>query len=156
MKIRLCEATIYDINRRFGNNIRKRRSKGYKVKVKEYTINPLYIVFEVTGGTHPYEVDLAFKDVNPKSKRAIENAIKNNQILIGCSCSDFRYRFSFNANKNGFGFNTEHRPAKITNPNDSLGPACKHVAAVLDNLSWVSEVANGIKEEESKEKERAK
>lgn len=156
MKIRLCEATIYDINRRFGNNIRKRRSKGYKVRVKEYTINPLYIVFEVTGGTHPYEVDLAFKDVNPKSKRAIENAIKNNQILIGCDCPDFAFRFKFLANKNGFGFATEHRPANIRNPNDSLGPACKHVAAVLDNLSWASEVANGIKEEESKEKERAK
>lgn len=156
MRIRLCEATIYDINRRFGNNIRKRRSKSYKVEVKEFTINPLYIVFEVTGGAHPYEVDLAFKDVNPKSKRAIENAIKNNQILIGCSCFDFRYRFAFNSNKNGFGFNTEHRPSKITNPNDSLGPACKHVAAVLDNLSWVSQVSNGIREEESKEKDNKK
>lgn len=78
MRIRLCEATTRDIRRKYGtSSARARKARNYSVKIKEFTLDPLYIVFEVNGGTRPYEVDMAFKDVAPKSRAAIKNAIKN-------------------------------------------------------------------------------
>ena len=149
MRIRLCEATIRDLKRKYGSSSnRVRKSRNYSVKIKEFVLDPLYIVFEVIGGTRPYEVDLAFKNVSPKSKRAIKNAIANGQVKVGCSCLDFKYRFAYTANKNGFGFDTEHRPANITNPRDNLGPGCKHIAAVLNNDSnWINELVRKAREE---------
>jgi len=151
MRIRLCEATIRDINRRYGNNPRQRRASGYKVRIKDFTTDPLYIVFEVTGGRRPYEVDLAFKDVAPKSRRAIQNAIKNNQIKVSCSCPDNAFRFRYYQEKDNYGFSGEHRPPEKTNPRNSLGPGCKHIAAVLGNLSWVNQLMSKTKEEEEEE-----
>ena len=137
MRIRLCEATIQDIDRRFGNNVRVQRSKKYSVRIKEYILDPLYVVFEVTGGAKPYEVHLAFEDVSPKTVTALKKSLRNGQSKISCSCDDFRYRFSYWSTRRNFGLDNEHRPAKIRNPNDSLGPACKHVAAVIKNTNWV-------------------
>ena len=137
MRIRLCEATIQDIDRRYGNNIRVQRSKKYSVRIKEYILDPLYIVFEVTGGTKPYEVHLAFENVSPKTVTALKKSLKNGQAKLSCSCPDFRYRFSYWSTRRNFGLDNEHRPAKIRNPNDSLGPACKHVAAVIKNPNWM-------------------
>lgn len=38
----------------------------------------------------------------------------------------------------------ESRPAKITNPNNDLGPCCKHTALVLSNTSFLIKVASVI------------
>ena len=142
MRIRLCEATIQDLKRKYGRvSSRAQKSRDYSARIKEFTLDPLYIVFEVSGGTRPYEVDMAFKDVAPKSKSAIKNAIQNGQVKIGCSCPDAKFRFNFHQNKGGYGFDTEHRPPNITNPRNDLGPGCKHVAAVLNSSDrWINEL----------------
>ena len=40
--------------------------------------------------------------------------------------------------------NKETRPSDITNPNNDLGTACKHVLLVLSNTSWLLKVASTI------------
>ena len=154
MRQRLCEATIYDINRRFGNNIRVQRSKKYSVRIKEYLLDPLYIIFEVTGGTKPYEVHVAFEKVAPKTVSALKNSLKNGQVKISCACKDYAYRFAYQATRGNFSLDNEHRPAPIRNPNNSLGPACKHVAAVLKNTNWVYALMADMKKTERKEDEK--
>lgn len=154
MRIRLCEATIQDIDRRFGNNIRVQRSKKYSVRIKEYMLDPLYVIFEVTGGTKPYEVHLAFENVAPKTVTALKNSLKNGQAQLSCSCPDWRFRFAFVANKRGYSLDNEHRPAPIRNPRDDLGPACKHVAAVLKNMNWVYALVADMKKSENKNKDK--
>lgn len=55
------------------------------------------------------------------------------------------YRFGFFASKNDFNSGApETRPSNITNPNDSLGSACKHVLLVLNNNSWIQRIARVI------------
>ena len=152
MRIRLCEATIQDIDRKYGNNIRVQRSKGYTVRMKEFITDPLYITFEVTGGRKPYEVELAFEGVAPKTVTAMKNSIKNSQIRISCDCPDATYRFNYVQGKNGFGLNTEHRPANIRNPKDNLGPGCKHIAAVVKNQKWIYQLASEMKKRENEQK----
>lgn len=84
---------------------------------------------------------MAFKNVAPKSRKAIKNAIQNGQVKVACSCPDSKYRFAYWQNRDGYGFDTEHRPANITNPRNDLGPGCKHVSAVLNNESdWINEL----------------
>lgn len=110
----------------------------------------------MTGGREPYEVHLAFKDVAPKTVTALKNAIRNNQIKLSCSCPDFRYRFSYWSARHDFSLDNEHRPANIRNPKDSLGPACKHVAAVIKNLNWTYAIIADMKKQENKNKDDGK
>ena len=150
MRIRLCEATTRDIRRKYNPaSTRAQKSRDYSVSIKEFTLDPLYIVFEVTGGTRPYEVDMAFKDVAPKSRAAIKNAIKNGQVKTGCSCPDAKFRFNYWQNKNGYGFDTEHRPANVTNPKNDKGPGCKHLAAVLSREDqWINELIRKARDDD--------
>lgn len=65
------------------------------------------------------------------------------------NCPDWRYRFDYYANINQLTSETKtddplNRPSKITNPNDKLGPGCKHVLLVLSNTSWIIKVASVI------------
>lgn len=149
MRKRLCEATLQDLRRRYGNSSpRVQKSRDYSVHIKEFTLDPLYIVFEIGGGTRLYEVDMAFKGVAPKTKSAIKKAINNGQVKIGCSCPDAKYRFNYWQNRKGYGFDTEHRPSNITNPYDSIGPGCKHMAAVLNKEDqWINELIKKINDD---------
>ena len=47
----------------------------------------------------------------------------------------------------------EHRPAKIRNPKDNLGPSCKHVAAVLKNLNWTYALIADMKKNSKDDKD---
>ena len=77
--------------------------------------------------------------------RATINAFNKEDVYINCSCPDFSYRFGFFASKNDFNSGApETRPSNITNPNDSLGSACKHVLLVLNNNSWIQRIARVI------------
>jgi len=97
---------------------------------------------------------VAFEKVAPKTVSALKNSLKNGQVKISCACKDFAYRFNYSATKNNFSLGGEHRPSNITNPNDSLGPACKHVAAVLKNTNWVYALMADMKKTERKEDEK--
>lgn len=82
-----------------------------------------------------------FRDIS----RAAIIGFNKDDVFINCSCPDFRYRFAYYATKNDINSGApENRPSDITNPNDSLGSACKHVLLVLNNNSWVIKVASVI------------
>lgn len=85
--------------------------------------------------------ELNFRDV----ARAAITGFNRDDVFIHCSCPDFKYRFNYYATRNSINSGTpETRPSKITNPDDSLGSACKHVLLVLNNTSWIIRVARVI------------
>lgn len=82
-----------------------------------------------------------FRDIS----RAVINGFNQDNVYIHCSCPDFNYRFSYWASRNDFNSGTpEIRPAKITNPDDNIGSACKHILLVLNNTSWILRVARVV------------
>jgi hypothetical protein len=85
--------------------------------------------------------ELNFRDIS----RASIIGFNRDDVFIHCSCPDFKYRFNYYATRNKINSGTpETRPSKITNPDDSLGSACKHVLLVLNNTSWIIRVARVI------------
>lgn len=82
-----------------------------------------------------------FRDIS----RAAIIGFNKDDVFINCSCPDFRYRFAYFSTRNDFNSGApENRPSDITNPDDSLGSACKHVLLVLNNTSWIMKVASVI------------
>jgi hypothetical protein len=77
--------------------------------------------------------------------RACIIGFNRDDVFINCSCPDFHYRFGYYATKNNINSGSpETRPSDITNPDDSLGSACKHVLLVLNNTSWILRVSRVI------------
>ena len=77
--------------------------------------------------------------------RAWVKGFNQEDVYVWCSCDDFRYRFHAWATKNDYNSGLpEFRPALITNPDNSLGSACKHVLLVLNNNAWIIKVASVI------------
>ncbi len=61
------------------------------------------------------------------------------------NCSDFFYRFGYWATVNNINSGEPQLiPSDETNPNNDLGPGCKHVMLVLSNTSWLIKVASVI------------
>lgn len=61
------------------------------------------------------------------------------------NCPDATYRMNYWQTKNGItSGEPETRPSDITNPDDNLGSACKHVLLVLSNTSWLLKVGATI------------
>jgi len=76
---------------------------------------------------------------------ALVEALNSSDVKVDCSCSDFIYRFKVWATKNNYNTGKkESREAKITNPNDNLGAACKHILCVLNNAEWIKKVSSVI------------
>ena len=74
--------------------------------------------------------------------KALQRSIDNEDILVDCQCPDFKYRFSYWATKYGYKYGKpETRPAKITNPHDSIGAMCKHLTCLLANKRWLVKLA---------------
>lgn len=85
--------------------------------------------------------EINFRDVS----RAAIIGFNRDDVFIHCSCPDFKYRFNYYATRNNINSGTpETRPSKITNPDDNLGSACKHVLLVLNNTSWIIRVSRVI------------
>lgn len=116
---------------------------------------------KVEGETNTYIVTISFKDILPKIQRKIHDnkqllefkciydaliqAINSGDVLVSCTCPDYQYRIKYWNSKNGDEAGTkETRAADITNPNDSKGPACKHILAVLNNVEWLNKIASVI------------
>ena len=77
--------------------------------------------------------------------RALILGFNKDDVYIKCSCPDAQYRFAFWQSKNGLiSGEKETRPSDITNPDDKLGSACKHVLLVLSNTSWLLKVSATI------------
>ena len=83
--------------------------------------------------------DLEFRDIS----RACIIGFNKGDVYINCTCPDFRYRFAYYCTRNQVNSGApETRPSDITNPDDKLGSACKHVLLVLNNTSWMIKVAS--------------
>ena len=120
----------------------------------------LTIDVQVKGETDTYVVKISFggflellydqlkvtNEFNLKAvTRALINGFNRDDVYIHCSCPDWQYRFAYFATKNNINSgDAENRPSDITNPNDMLGSACKHVLLVLSNTSWLLKVASVI------------
>lgn len=77
--------------------------------------------------------------------RALVNGFNKDDVYIHCSCPDAKYRFAYWQTKNNINSGeAETRASNITNPEDKLGSACKHVLLVLSNTSWILKVASTI------------
>lgn len=113
--------------------------------------NQLMIKLPIEGETSRYEVTVLFRNVCDAIKeeikandgqleykvcyKAIIKAIEHEDIYIACSCPDFKYRMAYWSTKGRYNAgNAQLVPAKITNPNNDQGAACKHVLKVLSCL----------------------
>lgn len=128
--------------------------KFWKEDFLEFTI-------KVEGETNSYNVSVEFSNILQKIANNVKNndnninvkciydalfsSINSSDIKINCSCPDFKYRFKVWATKYNYNLgDKETRPAKITNPNDNLGAACKHILFVLNNVEWLQKIASVI------------
>lgn len=126
---------------------------------KLFKDNILTVDVMVRGETDNYTVRISFggflellhdqlrvQEFNLKAvTRALINGFNRDDVYIHCSCPDAQYRFGYWQTKNKItSGDPETRPANITNPDDALGSACKHVLLVLSNTSWLLKVASTI------------
>lgn len=115
----------------------------------------------VKGETDTYTVTMSFggflrllKDQLKKQDNILDYKAVTRSLIIGfnkddvyihCSCPDATYRMNYWQTRNQISSgDPENRPSNITNPNDTLGSACKHVLLVLSNTSWIMKVASVI------------
>lgn len=77
--------------------------------------------------------------------RALILGFNKDDVYIKCNCADAQYRFAYWQTRNDIiTGDPENRPSNITNPDDKLGSACKHVLLVLSNTSWLLKVGSTI------------
>ena len=108
----------------------------------DYTVRVTFGGFlEILRGQMRNRDVIDFRDVS----RACIIGFNKDDVFINCSCPDFKYRFNYYATRNNISSGApETRPSDITNPDDSLGSACKHVLLVLNNTSWIIRVSRVI------------
>lgn len=158
-------------NRLLGNNRHERRlAQKVSRSVSNYNklnMNKLFkdgildVNIEVRGETDTYLVRISFagfldnfariakdrdnvrlRDVS----RALTQAFNSDDVFFNCNCADWKYRQAYWASKNNtIAGDPETRPSNITNPNDTKGGMCKHVAMVMSNNSWIMKVASVIR-----------
>lgn len=121
----------------------------------------LTVDISVKGETDTYTVKISFggfceilkdqveKQNNILNYKAVTRALiigfNRDDVFIKCSCPDAQYRFAYWQTKTGVNSgDPETRPSDITNPDDKLGSACKHVLLVLSNTSWLLKVSSTI------------
>lgn len=121
----------------------------------------LSLEIPVEGETATYTVTVVFdgicKDIQRELKKneyklefkviykALVRAIRNQNMFIGCTCSDFKYRFQYFATKEKFNaLQAQLVPALQTNPDNDQGAGCKHILKVLDDISWAMQLATAL------------
>ena len=78
--------------------------------------------------------------------RALVNAFNREDVYVRCTCPDFKYRQAYWLTRNNaIAGDGEDRPSDITNPNDTKGSGCKHIAIALANTSWLIRTGNVIR-----------
>ena len=153
------------------NRFQKRLKSHVASSVRQYNridMNELFknniitISIEVKGETDDYLVKISYggfldalKDELKRNNteiidlrliiRSLIIAFNRNDVYISCSCPDFFYRFGYWATINNINSGEPQLiPSDETNPNNHLGPGCKHVMLVLSNTSWLIKVASVI------------
>lgn len=152
---------------RFKNRVKSRVANSVK-QYNSIDMNKLFkddiltVDVNVKGETDSYIVKISFggfcellKDQIEKQNgrldfkavtRALILGFNKDDVYIKCSCPDAQYRFAYWQSKNNIisGEEKETRPSNITNPDDNLGSACKHVLLVLSNTSFLLKVGSTI------------
>lgn len=139
--------TVKDYNKINMNDFWKNDTLEFKVRVEGETDNYFITVNfsnildrihqQIKANKNKIEVKCIYQ--------ALFQALNSSDVKIDCSCPDFKYRFRVWATKNGYNAgSSESREAKITNPKDELGAACKHVLCVLNNAEWLQKIASVI------------
>lgn len=121
----------------------------------------LDVNIEVKGETDTYLVKISFvgfldnyqKIYNDKNtiklrdvSRALTMAFNQEDVFFYCDCPDWQYRQAYWSTQTGTNAGpAETRPSNITNPHDTKGGMCKHVAMVMSNNSWIMKVASVIR-----------
>lgn len=78
--------------------------------------------------------------------KALVKAFNSENVYVRCNCPDFRYRQAYWLSKNdAIAGQKEDRPSNITNPNDTKGSGCKHIAIALANTTWLIRTGNVIR-----------
>lgn len=158
-------------NQMFGKNRYERRLRSrVSHSVKDYNSinmnrlfkdNILDVKVSVQGETNDYVVKISFggfldnlhreldrnnDELNLRVvSRALSSSFNSDNVYIFCNCPDWKYRMGYFATKNSItSGDPELRPSKITNPNDTKGPGCKHSLLVISNNSWLLKVASVI------------
>lgn len=79
--------------------------------------------------------------------RAMNEQVDLTDVYVNCTCPDFKYRYAVWATKYDYKYGApENRPADITNPNDTIGATCKHLACILSNKKWLVKAASVVNE----------
>ena len=100
----------------------------------------LELIREETAKDENLQVDLRL--ILKMLKRAFN---REDHVMVRCSCPDFTYRFSYWASVDDLILgDKETRPSDETNPDNNLGPACKHVILVLSNTNWIVKLASAV------------
>lgn len=149
----------------------KRVKSKFSSSVKEYNqlnMNQLFkdniltINIPVVGETDNYTVTISFggfldvlrdyieKHNNILDLRTIIQALvacfNSDDVFIHCSCPDWKFRMAYWATKNDIN-SGEPQPSNgkwIRNPEDKLGPGCKHVMLCLANTGWIIKLASVV------------
>lgn len=119
----------------------------------------LTVGIPITGETDNYIVTIKFGNLLDKLKnrsvndkldlrsiiRSLIDGFDDGDVYIHCSCPDWQYRMAYWATMDDLNSGTpENRPSDITNPDNKLGPGCKHVMLTLANSAWLIKVASVI------------
>lgn len=124
--------------------------------------NIMTVNLEVDGETNTYLVTISFggfldhlhKELKKSNNifslrtviRALLDSFNSDNVYIKCSCADFKYRHAYYLSKNNLiaGNEKENRPSDKTNPNNTLGPGCKHIMLVLANTAWIIKLGSVV------------
>lgn len=132
----------FELNEENYNKYRKKASKVEKVfnsfndMIQEFKLNHKIVKIEkiILEDTPVYDIKV----------KKWENFVVDAGVVLH-NCPDYQYRIKYWNSESGDEAGTkETRKADITNPNNSKGPACKHILAVLNNVEWLNKVASVI------------
>lgn len=121
---------------------------------KWFETDILDVHINVKGETDNYIVAITFYGVwesydkkqalSPNNiKKAITIAFRSEDIYVACDCKDDRFRFAYVQTMQQYrSERPEYRPAKITNPRDSLGGCCKHtLLCLMQSFKWIDQLS---------------
>lgn len=119
----------------------------------------LNVTIDVNGETDKYQVKIVFSGFLEKLRnrlkdkpvsfryivQALVDSYNSEDVFVHCSCEDWKYRMDYWATRNNITSDlAQNIPSKETNPNNDLGPVCKHVALILSNRSFLLKIASVI------------
>lgn len=154
ISVELLEETRSELLRQV-EKTRKEKSKRYSVNNQtEFEIRKGNLVITTFVGDYQQKIELTsfldrlrnrvkssqyYKISVDNVRTLLRNCFSDLDLRVSCTCGDWKYRLAYRATQDGYIYGEkENRPAEKTNPHDTKGSLCKHLARVLSNYSWLS------------------